>query len=118
MNTLGTTASKCALLSRAELGLLEVHMSENYWHRTPSGRVVRIGRSSRDHSLWAIWLDGRFVCDTFTSPEEAARCANERNFPDDAAAELFRGIWVPWNLDDWRTSPPEPWTPSGAGGRN
>jgi len=116
VNTLGTNSSNCALLGRAEWGLLVVHM--NYWHRHPSGRVVRIGLSSRDCSRWAIWLDGVLVCDDFSSPEEAARRANERDFHEPAAAQMFRGIWVPWNLDDWRRSRPEPWTPGAVGGRN
>src|SRR5947207_1378816 len=111
MNTLGTTASKCALLARTELGLLAFHMSEDYWHRTPSGRVVRIGRSSRNLALWAIWLDGRLVCDTFSSPEEAAERANRRDFSDEDAVELFRGVSVPYDLTRWRRSPPEQWVP-------
>ena len=57
-------------------------MNENYWHRTPSGRVVRIGKSSRDSSRWAVWLDGVLVSDVFVSAEEAAACANRGDFHD------------------------------------
>jgi hypothetical protein len=113
---MSSTSNKCTLLAQPEPGLLVVRM--NYWHRHPSGRVVRIGTSSRDASRWAIWLDGVLVSDDFGSAEEAAERANKHDFTDAAAVEMFRGIWVPWNLDDWRTSPPEPWTPSAAGGRN
>jgi len=116
MNSLGATISKCALLPQPELGLLVLGMS--YWHKHPSGRVVRIGTSSRDASRWAVWLDGVLVSDAFGSAEEAAERANKHDFPDAAAVEMFRGIWVPWNLDDWRTSPPEPWTPSASAGTN
>jgi hypothetical protein len=90
----------------------------NYWHRTPAGRVAHIGASSRDCSHWALSLDGVLVADVFASPEEAAERANKHDFPDAAAVEMFRGIWVPWNLDDWRTRPPEPWSPGAVGGRN
>lgn len=116
MSIVRITSNNAALLARPELGLLVVHM--NYWHRHPSGRIVRIGLSSGDSSRWAIWLDGVLVSDVFESPEEAAACANKRDFHDAAAVEQFRGIWVPWNLDDWRTSAPEPWTPGAVGGRN
>ena len=93
-------------------------MNENYWHRTPSGRVVRIGKSSLDSSRWAVWLDGVLVSDVFVSAEEAAACANRGDFHDEAAVEQLRGIRVPWHLDDWRRSSPEPWTPGAVGGKN
>jgi hypothetical protein len=118
VKSLFATFGKCALLARSEMGLLVLHMHENYWHRTPAGRVVSIGRSSRDHSRWAVWLDGVFRSDVFVGAEEAAACASKADFHDDAAVEKFRGTRVPWNLDDWHRNPPGPWTPGAVSGRN
>jgi hypothetical protein len=119
VNIVLASSSKCALLAQRSYGSLTLLMhQEDLWHRTPIGRVVRIGRSSRNHSLWAIFLDGRLVCDTFSSPEEAAECAYKHDFPDEAAVELFRGVSVPYDLARWRRSPPGPWTPGAGGCKN
>lgn len=87
-------------------------LRDNYWYQTTAGRVVCIKRSSRDRSLWEIWLDDQFVCDGCHSPEHAARCINERDFGDEATVDLFRGISVPYEMNIWRENRPEPWTPN------
>jgi hypothetical protein len=89
-----------------------MNQDRDYWHQTSAGRVVRIGRSSRNCSLWEIWLDDQYVCDGFDSPEHAARCINERDFDDEATMDLFRGISVPYEMHIWRENRPELWTPN------
>src|ERR1017187_2350223 len=82
---------------------------DGYWYKVPngSGPIVRIGSSPRDASRWALWLDERLICDDFDSPEDAAFCANHRDFSLAEAIRLFSGIWVPADLHRWRTSPPD-----------
>lgn len=88
-------------------------MRDDYWHQTAKGRVLCIRRSSRDSSLWEIWLDDQFVCDGFDSPEHAALCINKRDFADEDTMDLFRGISVvPEEMTRWQENKPEPWTPN------
>ena len=85
---------------------------DRYWFKVPNGdgHVVRIEPNSRDASRWALWFDEKLICDDSDSPEHAAFRANRKDFSPDEANEtnrLFSGIWVPADLHQWRTSPPD-----------
>jgi hypothetical protein len=83
-----------------------IMQTHSFWWHTPRGNV-RINPSARGGSFWEIWLGEKLICDSFTSPEQAALYASRRDFPSQFAIDLFRGIYVPSDITYWRTSPPE-----------
>src|ERR1041385_7700305 len=79
----------------------------SYWYEARRGKVVRIGLNPHDCTRWGVWLNEQLLCDGFGSAEEAALCANRRDFSTMTPIELFGGISVPSELRFWRTAPPE-----------
>lgn len=83
---------------------------EEYFHlawRSKVPHLVCIRPSGRDASRWAVYLDQTLIDDDFAEPDDAAFYANRNDFPSDNARRLFFGIWVPPELNQWRTSAPE-----------
>jgi hypothetical protein len=78
--------------------------ADGYWHRSGNGPIVHIGRSSKG---WAIYLDHALICDGFRTPEDAAFHANRKDFDTEPENRLFARVWVPPELQQWKTSPPE-----------
>src|ERR1019366_9911179 len=71
------------------------------YYRIPDGRIVSIRLNGHDASGWGVWLDHRFICDSYGSPEEAASCAHSHDFSDDTQTRLFVGVHVPEALNEW-----------------
>ncbi len=79
---------------------------DEYWF-VIHGSVSRLVCIKPGRLGWAICLDDVLIEDGFPAPEEAALCASKKDVPDDRARQLFGGIWVPSDLNVWRTSKPE-----------
>lgn len=78
--------------------------ADGYWHGPWNGPVAHIGRTSKG---WAVYLDDVLVCDGFSTPDDAAFHANRKDFDTEEAIRLFRRVWVPPELTQWNTMPPE-----------
>ena len=80
-------------------------MKARFWFvaSTKTRNVLCIKPHASD---WSIWLNDELLDSKFGSPEEAAECANKKNFSTEMAIQAVQ-FWVPANLDQWRKSPPE-----------
>ena len=62
-----------------------------YFYRNSDGRIASIRLSNHDASRWGLWLDHKFICDSYGSSEEATSCAHRHDFSDETQTRLFMG---------------------------
>ena len=82
-------------------------MTTSYYYLASKSKIVRISLSEHDSSCWGIYLNDRLLYDRCRSAEEAADCAHNNDFGDELAVQLFTGVAVPSDINQWRTTPPE-----------
>ncbi len=87
---------------------------QSFWYRASRRNVVRI--SEIDGSRWGVYLNEILICNSFGSAEEAAERANKKDFDTETAVERFGGVYVPWDLNRWRRTPPEEPAPASDNG--
>src|SRR2546429_9499631 len=80
--------------------------SQSYYYRTAIG-IARIDMSSTNATCYALWIGDRLIDDQFDCPEDAAAKAHRKDFASVSAIQLFRGAYVPEDIDRWHQTPPE-----------
>ena len=80
--------------------------SHTRYYRASRDKIVRIAPATQDLSRWGVWLNGQLLCDRFGSAEDAAFGAHKKNFSTSMANELFGGVYVPADIDQWLETDP------------
>ena len=76
--------------------------SEHYLYTSNKGEVV-ICRNAEEPNWWDLLIGGKLVRPAFySSPEQAAECANKRELADEGLNKLYVGLRVPSDLQQWK----------------
>lgn len=76
--------------------------NEHYTYTSNKGEAV-ICRNEERLFWWDFWTAGQLVRPAFyTSPEQAAECANKHNFGDEELNKFYVGLRVPSELHLWK----------------
>jgi hypothetical protein len=51
--------------------------------------------------MWELWLDKKFICGGFATPQDAASCAQQHDFEDETQRKQFAYIRVTDDLTGW-----------------
>lgn len=75
---------------------------ESYFLTSNKGEVIICPNEERA-SLWDLWIDGQLIRPAFySSPEEAALRAHERDFGDEELNKVYVGLRVSSDLSQWK----------------
>jgi hypothetical protein len=79
--------------------------SESYYIIS-AGIVISIRPSEHHANRWAIFKGNKLICDTSSSPEEAAYRAYNQDFSTDEGIRAFGSLWVPDDIRRWNRGLP------------
>src|SRR4051812_33806656 len=86
--------------------------ADAYYHPIPGGTAI-ITRSKQHASHWALFLQFEgaprmLIEDHFREAQEAATCANRREFRSEGAEKCWGSFYVRDSIELWSNLPPEP----------
>jgi hypothetical protein len=80
-------------------------MDSDYYEWPTSRGPVTIERNEESPGLWDLYLNGAPLQEGYNDPDEAAFDANKADFGNANKIYLLKGIYVPSDLSQWRTTP-------------
>jgi hypothetical protein len=85
--------------------IIILSMESDYYERRTDKGILSLNRNKDCPSYWDWRLNGKLIHSNYTDPNQAAFDASNHDFGTSELDELFQSVYVPSNLQDWRTSP-------------
>jgi hypothetical protein len=79
-------------------------MESDYYERRTDKGILSLNRNKDCASYWDWRLNGKLIHSNYTDPNQAALDASHHDFGTPELDELFQNVYVPSDLQDWRTS--------------
>jgi hypothetical protein len=77
-------------------------MESDYYERRTDRGILSLHQN--EASFWDLRLNGKLIRSDCTDPNQVALDASRHDFGTPELDELFQNVYVPSDIQDWRTS--------------